>query len=110
MIKDEVMICVSKMDALLERRTNLVKRTSCQHDELEEAETKVSLEVANDTTLTNETKRKAEINSRLNKNAEYQQKKDIYNSTKHELVEVDNEIEKIRFRMKGYEIITRPMW
>lgn len=109
-IKDEVMIVVNQMDALLERRANLIKLVAQQEEDITEIETAVAGSVANNAELTNDTKRKAETLKQLAGNADYQQKKHINQSTKNELMECESDIEKKRFRMKGYEIITRPLW
>ena len=109
-IKNEVMICVSQMDALLDRRANLIKLIAQQQEDIEEIETAVTGNVANNPELSNETKRKAETQKQLSANADYQQKRQIHISTKNELMECDSDIEKKKFRMKGYDIVTRPLW
>jgi predicted HNH restriction endonuclease len=109
-VKDEIMKTVEQMDMLLERRKNLVKLLAQQDEDLKEIEIKTSGVVVQNPLLTNETKRKAAIFEELEKNEQYIKEKEINRSTKDELDEVETEIEQKRFRMKGYDLITRPLW
>jgi hypothetical protein len=109
-IKDEVIKTVQEMETLLDRRTQLVKLVAHQQDEIDAIELTADGLVAADLTLTNQTKRDVKKYELLSINADYQQKIAINKSTKQELDEVDSDIQKKRFRMQGYEIVTRPLW
>ena len=109
-VKDEVLITVQQIETLLERRSNLVKLIAQQNEDLETFEVQTAGEVASDPLFTNDTKRKAEIQKRLAECDKYIQHKDIHTSTKNELMELENELEGKRYKMKGYDIITRPLW
>jgi predicted HNH restriction endonuclease len=109
-VKDEIMKTVEQMDMLLERRKNLVKLLAQQDDDLRIVETKTAGVVVQNPLLSNETKRKAAILEELEKSEDYLKQKEINRSTRDELDEVETEIEQKRFRMKGYDLITRPLW
>jgi predicted HNH restriction endonuclease len=109
-VKDEIMKTVEQMDMLLERRKNLVKLLAQQDEDIKVFETKTAGVVVQNPLLSNETKRKAAILEELEKNEDYLKQKEINRSTRDELDEVETEIEQKRFRMKGYDLITRPLW
>jgi predicted HNH restriction endonuclease len=109
-VKDEIMKTVEQMDMLLERRKNLVKLLAQQDEDIKVFETRTAGVVVQNPLLSNETKRKAAILEELEKNEDYLKQKEINRSTRDELDEVETEIEQKRFRMKGYDLITRPLW
>jgi predicted HNH restriction endonuclease len=109
-VKDEIMKTVEQMDMLLERRKNLVKLLAQQDEDIKVFETRTAGVVVQNPLLSNEIKRKAAILEELEKNEDYLKQKEINRSTRDELDEVETEIEQKRFRMKGYDLITRPLW
>jgi valyl-tRNA synthetase len=109
-IKDEIVVCLTELEALLEKRNQYVKYVTDMNEELVELARPATEAVVADPQYSNDMKRKAEINKRIAVLQSYQEKKKQLQSVQDELNNIETTLEAKRYRMKAYDLLTRPLW